>query len=69
MPFFVVACDYTLIGEEYFAASALLSNEALLLGSLKAADVVKLIMITVIVIGCLLTSFGNPLVATWFATQ
>ncbi len=69
MPFLVVACDYTLIGEEYFAASALLSNEALLLGSLKAADVVKLIMIVLILCGCLLMSFGHPLVAEWFATQ
>jgi hypothetical protein len=69
MPFFVVACDYTLIGEEYYAASALLSNEPLLLGSLKASDIVKLILIVVILIGCLLISFGNPVVATWFATQ
>src|SRR6185503_19341234 len=60
MPFFVVACDYTLIGEEYYAASALLSNDALLLGSLKAADTVKLVLIIVIALGCILSSFGNP---------
>ena len=69
MPFFVVACDYTLIGEEYYAASALLSNEPLLLGSLKASDIVKLILIVVILIGCILTTFGSPIVASWFATQ
>jgi len=69
MPFFVVACDYTLIGEEYYASSALLSNEPLLLGSLKASDVVKLILIVVILIGCVFTTFGNPIVAAWFATQ
>jgi hypothetical protein len=69
MPFFVVACDYTLIGEEYYAASALLSNEPLLLGSLKASDIVKLILIIVILIGCLLITFGSRIVATWFATQ
>ena len=41
MPFFVVACDYTLIGEEYYAASALLSNDPRLLGSLKSSDTVE----------------------------
>jgi uncharacterized protein DUF6754 len=69
MPFFVVACDYTLIGEEYYAASALLSNEPLLLGSLKAADIVKLLLIVVILIGCLLYTFGNPSLGLWFGTQ
>jgi len=39
LPFFVAACDYTLIGEELFAASAYLSKEAKLLGSLKGQDV------------------------------
>jgi hypothetical protein len=51
LPFFVVACDYTLIGEEYYAASALLSNDAKLLGSLKSSDTVKIVLIAVIVIG------------------
>lgn len=69
MPFFVVACDYTLIGEEYYAASALLSNEPLLLGSLKSADVVKLGLIIVIVIGCILYTFGNPSLGMWFGTE
>ena len=69
MPFFVVACDYTLIGEEYYAASALLSNEPLLLGSLKAADIVKLLLIVVILIGCLMYTFGNPSLGLWFGTQ
>ncbi|HTI50244.1 MAG TPA: DUF6754 domain-containing protein, partial [Planctomycetaceae bacterium] len=35
LPFFVAACDYTLIGEELFAASAYLSGEPDQLGSLK----------------------------------
>ncbi len=39
LPFFVAACDYTLIGEELFAASAYLSKEAKLLGSLKGQDI------------------------------
>jgi hypothetical protein len=69
MPFFVVACDYTLIGEEYFAASALLSNDARLLGSLKATDSVKILMIAVIVLGSILATFGQTWLGDFFATQ
>ena len=42
LPFFVAACDYTLIGEELFAASSYLSREPVMLGSLKAQDLAKL---------------------------
>jgi hypothetical protein len=38
LPFFVAACDYTLIGEELFAASAYLSQDPKLLGSLRGQD-------------------------------
>ncbi|MBZ0266571.1 fibronectin type III domain-containing protein, partial [bacterium] len=38
LPFFVAACDYTLIGEELFAASAYLSQDDKMLGSLKGQD-------------------------------
>jgi hypothetical protein len=43
LPFFVAACDYTLIGEELFAASAYLSQDEKMLGSLKGQDVGKFI--------------------------
>lgn len=50
LPFFVAACDYTLLGEELFAASAYLTREPLQLGSIKGQDWGKfLIMITIIV--------------------
>jgi len=51
LPFFITACDYTLIGEELYAASAYLSREATLLGSLKAQDYGKIIIITLIIVG------------------
>ncbi len=44
LPFFVAACDYTLIGEELFAASAYLSGSPEELGSLKGQDVGKIIV-------------------------
>jgi hypothetical protein len=68
MPFFVVACDYTLIGEEYYAASALLSNDARLLGSLKSSDTVKIVVIAVLVVGSILASAGYTQFAAWWAT-
>jgi hypothetical protein len=54
LPFFVAACDYTLIGEELFAASAYLSGEPKQLGSLKGQDVGKIIAMSVIVSLCVL---------------
>jgi len=51
LPFFVAACDYTLIGEEFFAASAYLSGEPDELGSLKGQDIGKIIVAAGIVLG------------------
>ena len=58
LPFFVAACDYTLIGEELFAASAYLSKDVKLLGSLKGQDVGKFLMMAAILVGVILTSLG-----------
>ncbi len=51
LPFFVAACDYTLIGEEFFAASAYLSGEPDQLGSIKGQDIGKAIVAVGIVVG------------------
>ena len=61
IPFFIAACDYTLIGEELFAASAYLSKEPKLLGSLRGQDIAKLFFMIVIVIGVLTATVGE----TW----
>ncbi len=58
LPFFVAACDYTLIGEELFAASAYLSKEPKLLGSLKGQDMGKAVILIAIVIGIILETFN-----------
>ena len=57
LPFFVAACDYVLIGEEFFAASAYLSGEPKQLGSLKGQDVGKLIGGGLIIVGSLLLTW------------
>ena len=61
LPFFVAACDYTLIGEEFFAASAYLSGEADQLGSLKGQDIGKVIVVIGIVVGVFALSLGTIL--------
>ena len=42
LPFFVAACDYALLGEEFFAASAYLSGEPEQIGILRGQDLGKL---------------------------
>lgn len=59
LPFFVAACDYTLLGEELFAASAYLSGEPSQLGMLKGQDLGKLGAMFLIVVGCLLATWDG----------
>ena len=54
IPFFVTACDYTLIGEEFFAASAYLSQKPELIGGVKGQDMIKLVVISVIVLSAIM---------------
>jgi hypothetical protein len=58
LPFFVAACDYTLMGEELYAASAYLSREPLLLGGLKGQDWMKILLVILIIAGIVLISLG-----------
>jgi len=66
IPFFVVACDYALIGEELYAASAYLGKEPLLLGSLKAQDYAKAGVIFLAIIGFLTLIFGYHGITEFF---
>jgi hypothetical protein len=56
LPFFIAACDYTLMGEELFAASAYLSHEPLMLGGLKGQDFMKVLIVAVIIAGAIMIS-------------
>ena len=69
LPFFVVACDYTLIGEELYAASAYLSGEPRLVGGLKGADLMKVLIILMVLIGSLLETLNIHGFTQWMATQ
>ncbi|HEC78231.1 MAG TPA: hypothetical protein ENI34_03700 [candidate division WOR-3 bacterium] len=68
LPFFVAACDYTLLGEELYAASAYLSQEPVQLGSLKGQDLGKLIFILVIIAGVITRLFGTDVFTNLFTT-
>jgi hypothetical protein len=69
LPFFVVACDYTLIGEELYAASAYLSGEPRLVGALKGADLMKMVIIGTVLIGCVLETLSVHGFTLWMTTQ
>jgi hypothetical protein len=51
LPFFIVACDYTLIGEELYAASAYIAREPLMLGALKGQDWSKFLLMILLILG------------------
>ena len=59
IPFFICTCDYTLIGEELFAASVYLSRETVQLGSLAGQDRAKLLFIIIIIIGVLIATWNS----------
>lgn len=58
LPFFFTACDYTLIGEELYAAGAYLSGEPMLKSALKVQDFGKLFVMVSIAIGMICVSVG-----------
>lgn len=64
LPFFIAACDYTLIGEELYAASAYLSREPMLLGSLRGQDWGKVLIFIIMILGVVLELSG----VNWITT-
>ncbi len=69
IPFFITTCDYTLIGEELYAASAYLAREPLILGTLKAQDYTKLIILFFIIVGSIFSSFNLNFLLNLFPTE
>ncbi len=67
LPFFIAACDYTVMGEELYAASAYLSHEPIMLGGLKGQDFVKMLITIALIVGVILVTFGyGDVFLTWF---
>jgi len=65
LPFFVTTCDYTLIGEELYAASAYLSREPVQVGTLRGQDIGKALILGVLIVGTLLATVGAALDTQW----
>jgi len=56
LPFFIAACDYTLMGEELYAASAYLSREPIMTGGLKGQDFIKILIVIAVILGVILVA-------------
>jgi hypothetical protein len=67
LPFFIAACDYTLIGEELFAASAYLSQSAQLLSTIRVQDIGKAALMIALVVGVALQLAGIDIIARVFS--
>ena len=68
LPFFVTTCDYTLMGEELYAASAYLSREPKLMGTLRGQDIGKACLIAILVLGTILISLKQDWFVNLFET-
>jgi hypothetical protein len=64
IPFFVVACDYVVLGDEMFAAGAHFAKNQIHLGSLRGEDVIKAVSIAIMVIGALMVTGGSKALTT-----
>lgn len=61
IPFFIAACDYVIIGDEFYAASAYLSREPTALGSLIGQDIAKGMILAIVLIGSAIISLSGLL--------
>lgn len=56
LPLFVASCDYCLLGEEMYAGSAYLNNDATAIANIAGQDAAKLYAVALILIGALLST-------------
>ena len=59
LPFFFTTCDYTLIGEELYAAGAYLSKDPVLLGTLRGQDIGKIVVVAGIILAVTAVTIGT----------
>jgi len=64
LPFFITACDYTLMGEELYAAGAYLSRHPMLVAQLKGQDIGKTLLAALLALGMILATLGELGIAT-----
>jgi hypothetical protein len=59
VPFFIAACDYTLVGDELFVAGAYISRKPYQVGAIYAQDFGKWLTLVLVIVGTLLVTAGN----------
>jgi hypothetical protein len=59
IPFFISACDYTLIGEELYAASSYIERDPIKLGSLAGLDWAKSLVLALVLVGVLVGTVAS----------
>ncbi len=64
VPFFMAACDYTMIGEEFLAAGAFISNDPHQMGTIAGQDYVKILAIAILTLGAILRTGGSDVIVT-----
>ncbi|HTE18543.1 MAG TPA: DUF6754 domain-containing protein [Armatimonadota bacterium] len=73
VPFFIATCDYTIIGDEYYAATAYLTRDPVLSGSVIGQDRAKMLVLAIIVLGAVaatvLTLQGSAAAASWMTVM
>jgi len=67
IPFFVVACDYVILGDEMFAAGAYFGRNYIHLGSLRGEDLIKGICLALAIVGAVMVTFGSKDLITLLA--
>jgi hypothetical protein len=69
IPFFIASCDYTIIGEEYYGATAYLTRDPVLCGSLQGQDRSKFLILALMLLGILVATvsvfYGGPEAVAW----
>lgn len=66
LPFFIVSCDYTILAEEYYATTAYLTRNPVLLGSVVGQDRSKLLLLAAVIFTTLAMTFAPT--AEWVHT-
>ncbi|HOD67002.1 MAG TPA: hypothetical protein PK186_13080 [candidate division Zixibacteria bacterium] len=64
LAFFIVACDYVLIGEELFAASGYLSEDPSIIASVRAQDILKVLIVVLLIAAVVWATFAPD--STWW---
>lgn len=68
LPWFAAACDYSLLAEELYAASAYVRGDYKAAGLIAVADILKGAFFALIVVGAILMTFGNSWLVNFIMT-